>query len=174
MKKNVTELFQNYRHCLRHIWNSFFWQHPHLRSWDSLLVFERLKPHVFRALVQESLTEDLSSELVPSGNFEIVPNIPDNYGNLLATHVVVVKQEGGGRSWSDELPTLSSADATLRFVDVFDWLKMGYVDLRYYLAVIIDFPSRPDLKGYEVLIDVYQADVFWVPAEGGGKQETAL
>ncbi len=162
MNENVTELFQRYRQCLREIWNTHFWQHSKLRNWDSVTVFERLKPSIFQALVLSNLAEGCAcEEAPPQGSFLVVPNVPDNRGNRLATHVVVTKPEGGGRSWSEELLSLGASDATLRFVDVFDWSMMGYVDLRYYVAEISDFAARPDLNGQEILIDVCQADIFW-------------
>jgi len=129
------------------------------------MVFDRLKPSIFQSLVLESLTEDCAYTPAPAATFQVVPNLPDNNGNRLATHVVVTKSEGGGRSWAEELLTLRASDATLRFVDIFDWSMMGYVDLRYYVAEITAFAARPDLEGREVLIDVYQADVFWCKEE---------
>jgi hypothetical protein len=160
MTENVTELFQRYRQCLREIWNAHFWQHSELRNWDSVTVFERLKPCIFRALVLESLAEGCCIQSPPVGTFLVVPNIPDNSGDRLATHVVVTKREGAGRSWVEEILALRASDAALRFVDVFDWSMMGYVDFRYYVAEISGFTARPELNGAEVLIDVYQADVF--------------
>lgn len=163
MTENVTELFQRYRQCLREIWNTHFWQYEELRHWDSVTVFERLKPSIFRALVLETLAEGCAcgDAPPPNGNFLVVPNVPDNRGNRLASHVIVTKSGGGGgRSWAEELLTLQASEATLRFVDVFDWSMMGYVDLRY-IAEITEFPSRPDLAGRQVLIDVCQADIVW-------------
>lgn len=166
MTENVTELLQRYRQCLRDIWNAHFWQHPELRNWDSVTVFEKLKPCLFRALVLESLAEGCAHTAPPEGSFLVVPNVPENGGGRLATHVVVTKSEGGGRSYVEELLTLRASDATLRFVDIFDWSMMGYVDFRYYLAEVSAFAARPDLIGLEVLVDVHQADVVWQAASG--------
>jgi len=60
---------------------------------------------------------------------------------------------------------LRATDATLHFVDVFDWTMMGYVDLRFYVARISTFPARKDLEDREILIDVYQADILWLNEE---------
>jgi len=36
------------------------------------------------------------------------------------------------------------------------------MDLPYYLAEITAFAARPDLVGFEALIEVQQANVFWL------------
>ena len=160
MTENVTDLFDRYRLCLREIWNTYFWQHAEFRTWDSVDVFRRLKPNIFQALVLEVLE-------CTSPNFLVVPKIPDNSGNLLATHVVVTKPDAGGRSWAEELQTLRSSDATLHYVDVFEWSMMRYVDFPHYVAHISAFATRPDLVGREVLIDVHQVEILveWAEAK---------
>ena len=162
MTEDVTELFQRYRLCLREIWNTYFWQHPELRNWESVTVFNRLKPSLFQALVLENLPEGCACDPAPPASFQVVPNIQDNKGNRLATRVVVTTSEAGGRDWKEELPTLDASDATLRFVDIFEWSKLDYMDLPYYLAEITAFAARPDLVGFEALIEVQQANVFWL------------
>jgi hypothetical protein len=163
MRSNVTEIFQRYRQCLRDIWNVYFWRDPDRRNWNSVSVFERLKPCIFHTLVFESLADRCACE--PShvaGRFEIVPNMPDSEGARLATHVIVTKKEREGRSWKEELVTLKASEVTLDFVDVFDWTMMGYVDFRYYVAKIVRLENRSDLVGFEALIEVSQAEVIWV------------
>jgi len=162
MTEDVTELFQQYRLCLREIWNTRYWQNTDLRNWDSVARFNRLKPSIFQAIVIEGLSESCGCEASKIiDGFQVVPDVPDNRGHHLATNVVVTTTENGGRNWIATLDQLASSDVTLRFIDIFDWSMMGYVDLRYYVAEIADFPARPDLHGKEALIDVYQARVFW-------------
>lgn len=172
MTKNVTELFQRYRQCLRDIWNTHFWGHSELRNWDSVSIFERLKPSIFQAIVLETLSDNCScAQSVTNGMFQVVPSVPGPGGGS-ATHVVITKRDPlGGRSYVEELPALRSSEATLRFVDVFDWSVMGYLDLRYYVTRITKFASRPDLEGLEPLIDVCQAEVFWSPTDNSGLDE---
>jgi hypothetical protein len=160
MKRNVTEIFQQYRLSLRDVWNAHFWRLPALRTWDSVEQFERLKPHLFQALVVSRLEEGCCAVSHGTAEFCVVPCVPDENGSAVATHVIVLNQEKSGYSWDQEILTLSALEATLRFVDFFEWSMMAYVDLRYYLVEITSFASRTDLLGRRALVDVHQADVF--------------
>ena len=50
--------------------------------------------------------------------------------------------EQGGRIGKEVQPTLNASEATLRFVDIFEWSKLNDMDLPYYLAEVTAFAAR--------------------------------
>lgn len=74
----------------------------------------------------------------------------------------IVSHEGGqnDRSFANSLPmTKNITELFQRYRQCLR--EIWNTDLRYYIAEITEFPSRPDLAGRQVLIDVCQADIVW-------------
>ncbi len=56
-------------------------------------------------------------------------------------------------------------DLKITLVDLFDWSPMGYIDLRYYVALIEECPKQPEIVGHHALVDVTFARVLWQPKD---------
>jgi hypothetical protein len=73
--------------------------------------------------------------------------------------------EIGGGMWRPLAGPFSPGDLEMSVVDLFDWTRTGYIDLRYYLVLIEDFPAHPEFSQHHALVDVGYPRVLWEPPE---------
>jgi hypothetical protein len=164
---DVTNLVQQYRLLLRHIWNTCFWGDPALRDWRSVKVFDELKGPLFLALVADRL-DPPPSELPPAGNvfgpsFRVVGNLRSESRPAFGSLYVDVGFDGSsqGKCWDHLVGPFLTDGIRLALIDFYDWTPLGYRDFRYYLVRIESFNDQPDKVGREAMVDVSEADVFW-------------
>lgn len=63
------------------------------------------------------------------------------------------------RYWDHPISKVKSSDATLEFIDYFDFDHLGYLDFKYVRARITDFPANSGLVGREALLDAEYVDI---------------
>jgi hypothetical protein len=91
--------------------------------------------------------------------FEVVPASVVCH-EILVNSVVPSILHGGGVWGPLEGPFEPGAfKATL--LDFFDWLPLDYIDIRYYVVIIDDFPAHPTKVGQHALIETTFARVYW-------------
>ncbi len=147
--RDVTDMIQQYRLALRHIWNTHFYPDPAKRTWDSVTTFRTLQLPLYDALVAASLDQPPARRLFES-RFEVVP---DEYVVTLLVNQDSTDPHG---VWKK---TEFSGPPTLVLVDFFDWSPMDYIDLHYYLTRIESWPAHPEWNGHHALVEVAQARV---------------
>lgn len=158
MTCDVTELVEQYRLALRHIWNSHFWSDPTRRQWESVYSFRTLKQPLFNALVADRLDLEHGDSVFGSA-FHVVPasgggdELPFLQVNL---RVPSSPSEG---CWDFLKGPIHANEIELTLVDLFDWSPMGYLDLRYFVVLIKSFAKHPDKVGQHALVDVTHARV---------------
>ena len=168
MKRDVTDIVQRYRQALCYVWNSCIWTDHALRNWDSVDSFRLTKLPLFQALVATALDIE-RSDLFGKG-FELAPKI-DGIGIIPQIQVNSRRpSEPSAGTWLPISGSFKSGDLSLTLVDLFDWSPLGYIDLRYYVALIDASAPHPDLAGQHALIDVMHASVFWNDDERVGEE----
>lgn len=151
----VTESLNRYRSAARTFWNEYFWLNPKLRHWDSVDRFDIIRRNLCASLVLEVLPIDWSLEslflepivplevaVAPEWSIPILINKPREYGN------------GYG---DDPVNAVAPGQATLLFVDYFDWDRLSPIDMRYYRVRIAEFQGQPPLVGKDALLEVQHA-----------------
>ena len=156
---DVTDAFHRYRLASRSLWNGYMWMSGNT-SWDHYEQFKRIKRVLFETFVLAPLGLTWSLEKLfrdPISLFEVIPSSPDI--------PLMVRRPSADRNlyWDDPLNRLARGEATLTFVDHFDWDSSGIIDFQYYRIRIVDFPSNSHLVGREALVDVHHAGVFYRP-----------
>jgi hypothetical protein len=160
--EDVTGVFDHYRITVRSIWNTGFWPDPAFQDWEAQERFEEVSRILFDELVLTKL--DLEWQISdifrkPMPFFRIQPT--SDYGCP-----VMIDREGdaltGGGVWNDPVNRLRPLEAELHFIQFFDWDKMNYIDLQYYMAGIAVFAAQPHLVGRRALIDRQYLKVFRV------------
>lgn len=176
--RNVTEVFKNYRICLREIWNRCFWADTFFQKsdnsekiWNAVKHFDRLVPFFFDALVMEKLInnccveENLSKgtydhifRIVPAGSTTIWPfKKQDRTGESFKNPI-------SGRGSTESGIKIEAKQIDMRFLNFFEWSATDCYDLKYYVVEIRSFPEKPELEGREALVDVEGIEV-WVNPE---------
>ena len=146
----VTQAFQKYRIAARLIWNLFFLPNPELAGWDGRDQFERIKGLLFESLVLGSVSVDMERV-----RFVVVPRAEAG----VPIRIESPRQDDRNHYWDHPISTLKPSDATLEFLDFFDFDPIGYLDFRYVRTRICDFPAHSDLVGREALLDTDYVDI---------------
>ena len=158
--RDVTHFMDHYRVVARTIWNVGFWSQPDLQNWDSRDDFREIKKLLFNALVLARLdeTDEVCTDLraFTDRTLRVVP--------LDSATVPIMIQRPRGEDqagyWDDPVTDIKASDATLTFIDYFDWNEMGYIDFQYYRVRIVSFVSQSHLVGREALLQHQHAKVF--------------
>jgi hypothetical protein len=154
--QDITDLLQNYRECVRHMWNIYYRSLPNINT-DRM--FTEVEDELFRSLVFCQLflwqDEKICIHGAAQPYLRVAPDIAPN-----GTAALWAREDADGRTWHWKELTLASADIELHFMGYFDWGdKQGYRDYQKYRAEIVGYPADPSLEGAELLIDVADARV---------------
>jgi len=147
--QKVTERFVIYRNAARSVWNTAFWPYEELRNWDSRDRFEEIKRILFEAIVLDERRSPSASRFLLAPKGEGVPILIEQ-----------PRPSDANRYWDAPVTTLKSGEATLEYVDFFDWDLLDCSDFRYYKAKIKEFAMHPELTGREALVEVVDVDIY--------------
>jgi len=150
---DVTALMQNYRECVRHLWNSYFRTdaEPH-QDWDLRDHFYDAALILFRALVLYGFDVD-DSQILADYRGDRQPQM------FLRLHVehrseILVNRTGSSGCWDDPVRTIETDDCDLRFIQYFDWWDLGFRDFAFYRVRIVGSSKYPHLVGRDALVPV--------------------
>ena len=116
---DVTPLMQNYRECVRHVWNSYFRAEADpLNDWDLRDRFCDAAVILFQALVLHGLVVDESQVLA---DYRADPQ-PLMFLRLQveSRSEIMVNRTGTSGYWDDPVTHIEPEDCDLRFVQFFD------------------------------------------------------
>ena len=153
---DVTEFFSEYRLLIRDIWNRYFWSDRGLRSWDTVEYFDRLRPLLFESFLAKKIRVKIDEQENTSLRFIVVPDIPGP-DEMVGSPIRISETEGPGSRWDQEPGWVARDDMELEFVDFFDWGRLNYWDLQFYLVQIAQAGKHPHLVGRMALIAVDHA-----------------
>jgi len=159
--KDVTSILNNYRECIRHLWNSYFLHEgevPPLYTDDLLDQFEEVERVLFSALVLTRINKISSEErfgkeplpfLVIAPAAERVPIMINRFSS------------DGNRYWDEPVKEIGRSEARLHFIECFDWNSYGHLDLKYYKVRISLFPTHSIYEGRDALIEVQHVRILF-------------
>ena len=153
--RDITELMNSYRECSRNLWNVYFSKRKDIG--DALDVFEQIRELLFDSIVLSELSYEGEAEGgdIPPPALRIVPQ--------KRTLILIQRSSAPGEAgyWDQEKDMLvGPEDITLAFLDYFDFWKPPMMDFRYFRCRVLSFPSHPDYKGREALLEASNAQVF--------------
>ena len=154
----VTKLVNNYRECVRSIWNSYFLQ-PFSYTQDFELVdsFKRVREELFRSIVLCPVVEDIPDDFLLGLPSPLVKIVPTSVSGDMPVMINRTRGETHGY-WDHPISTLK-AGADLLFVDFFDWNPYGFLDMSLVIAEISDCPEHPDIVGHRLIADLRYAGI---------------
>jgi hypothetical protein len=160
--KDVTQIFETYRECARHLRNTYFSTRDN-EVWDIIEDFEKVARVLFERLVLVQLVEERFCD----GKFE--PEI----GSMIKGITIMIapsstgmpvmisrdNSRGGNKYWDHPITQLETDDVEIVFREYFDWDQFGLIDFRYYLGTIVSSSKYPEIIGHQVLVETIYAKV---------------
>jgi hypothetical protein len=160
---DVTDVLMEYREAKRHLWNCHFVKLSRgLRDCGMLDHYEAIDRHLFYGLVLERLGKG-DYQINVFGE-EAIPflNVTPLRDRSAVPFMLSEEPKETNRAWGNkECSAIKASDAELAFVEFFEWDRYGYVSYQYYRVKILSFPSRPNIVGYEGLIETNHARVLF-------------
>ncbi|MGC1485969.1 MAG: hypothetical protein WA789_19435 [Candidatus Acidiferrum sp.] len=151
--RDITELMSTYRECSRNLWNVYFSKRKDIG--DALDVFEQIRELLFDSIVLSELSYEgeAKGQDIPPPALEVVPT---------ERSLILIRRltEQGGYWDQEKDMVVGPDDIALEFVDYFDFGQIPIMDFRYFRCRVLGFPSHPDYKGREALLEVSGAKVF--------------
>jgi hypothetical protein len=157
--RNVTNLFEQYRECARHLRNTYF-STVESKDWDVIEDFDAVADVVFERLVLFRLEDVWSEQLCEARMREFLRLVPSSAHGV---PVMISRERENKGYWDHPIEMLAPADAQIAFKDYFDWDQHALIDFRYYHGEILQSSKHPDIVGHELLIETQYADVFYIP-----------
>jgi hypothetical protein len=148
---DVTARFDEYRECVRHLWNVHFRPDAELNNdWDLRDSFDRLAVELFRVLVLRKIGR-MDAELAPDYFYPRVPLMFFRLEFPERTDIMINRGIDTGY-WDDPLRMASSDDLDVRFVQFHDWSLLEYRDFAHYRGRIVGSRSHSHVIGRDILI----------------------
>ena len=149
--RDVTELINRHRECVRHLWNTYFWPQAEIDDdWNLRDQFEDISTKLFSALVLWPIERE-SYELKPEylqpqtavSFLHVVPN---------GSCQILINREVSSGYWDYPIETVEESDVDLRFIHYFDWWMIGHRDFEFFRIVISSSSAHPELNGKHALV----------------------
>ena len=141
----ATDIVQQYRLALHHIWNVHFWGSQVEKDWDLVNEFNTLKLPLFNVLVVARLAPEMaSSRQIFGEEYKVIPKIAHGAGaSISSLQVDVGLPKGPGSCWKQIQGSFGSAEIKLTLLDFFDWTELSWRDFQYYRVRIHQFEKEP-------------------------------
>lgn len=153
--ENVTDIFQKYRECARHIRNIYY-APDDFGDENTSEDFDELAIVLFKHLIigEFGINRNLISWLAePASMFQIIPS-----GDSCP---IMINRQGQSDYWDHPITEIRKDDLEMVFIDYFDWDDMDLVDFRYYWVRITASAAYPELVGFDALIATIYAEVYY-------------
>jgi hypothetical protein len=105
---------------------------------------------------------DLETGELFGDRFHVVPRDKE-FPSLLVN--LRPPNDPGGGMFDTSKGALGNGDVSLTLLDMFDWLPLDYIDLRYYETRIREFKAHPEYVGHRALVEVMYCKVLYDEGE---------
>ncbi len=158
--RDITDIIDNYRECVRHLWNKFFYIDGNLSAYtdQTLDSYELIVKELFQALVLEKVQRTFPAETLLSEPIKFIRIVPRS--DEVPVMINRSADRGSGY-WDDPVKRVKQSEIDLRLIGFFDWDSYGYIDLRYFRSRIVSFTTNPHLVGRDTLLEVGHARVYF-------------
>ena len=148
---DVTSWMDEYRECVRHLWNTYFRRDAEpSQDWELRDEFNEAASILFRALVLRKLNR---ADIVVAPDHRANPE-PLMFLRLKVDaprSTIMVNRELTGGYWNDPL---EEGDLDLRFIHFFDWWTLGFRNFELYRVRIVASERYPRVVGKDALVPV--------------------
>lgn len=161
--EDVTPLFNNYRECVRHLWNAYYRALPDsCRDFDLYDEFDDIAVAIFSSIVMRALgifdhklAAGYTATPQPLPGFFVIPNLPTG------TPIMINREQARSGYWDHPIGTVTSNDVELCFLRFFDFDWQNYRNYRYFEVLIQASVKYPEIAGRVALLEVEHAKVMF-------------
>lgn len=160
--KDVTQLFNNYRECIRNLWNIHFIQIESSNTWNLFEEYDEICSKLFGSLLlnQVGRPEYIKSSACammpePLLFFRVFPSVETG------VPINISREKNSYGYWDNPIAFIKPDEADMRFIDFFDFDLIGFRDFQFCRVKIIDSKAYPDLKGYDALLECNHIKIFF-------------
>jgi len=157
--RNVTEVFERYRECARHLRNTYF-STIQSKDWECIEDFDAVDEVLFERMVLQRLEDAWSPRLTKARMKEFLRLVPSSESGV-PVMISCEKEQSG--VWDHPLTRLAPGDAEIAFTSYFDWDQHALIDLRYYKGQILASQKHPAIVGHALFIETQYAEVHYIP-----------
>jgi hypothetical protein len=161
--EDITHLMNDYRECVRHIWNNYFAlkggsNNPELikRAQEN----ERFEYDIATLLFESLVLYKIGRRQYALG--KLLPFIKISTTGSGCPIMVAADNPPKGR-WDHPVEIFVPAEMELSFIDFFDWDQFSYRDWKHYLVQITQSAKYPELIGHQALLDWEHVKVLFDP-----------
>ena len=160
--RKVTDIFERYRECARHLRNTYF-STIESKDWETIKDFEAVDDVLFERMVFSKLEDVRSPRLSKARMSELLRLIPSSQHGV----PVMISRDKGQTSgaWDNPIDRLTPEDAEIAFTGYFDWDSHALIDLRYYRGQILSSKKYPAIVGHALFIETQYAEVHYIPEQ---------
>ena len=152
---DLTFIFNLYRECACNLWNMYFLKQPLLRvTWDVVDDFDNICTQLFLTLVLDPVGRQSEKKqpmykypLSPLMSFRVIPLLE---GGVPLRINRDVPPKG---YWDYPFEMIKPSDADLRFIDYFDFDRLGSCHFQYCRVRIVSSERYPELIGRDALLE---------------------
>lgn len=167
MAIDITPAINAYRECIRHLWNTYFLdQLSHSEAqWDISDEFDDICTLLFASLVMNPIGYTKQKKSPGYAKFpepilclQVVPTC------ALDSSLFLVNRENMKASgyWDHPITSIQPQDIDLRFIDFFDFDKLGYKECEYYLVRIADSFQCKNIIGRQALVKAHFVRILFI------------
>jgi hypothetical protein len=168
--RNVTPQFAKFREAARHLWNSSFYRPAGDArggtTWDERSAFSRVATELFVAMLTGPL-EATHERLPPMG--EAAPNALPSFrvqpSSSTGAPILINRASPRTGYWDDPVREVTPSEATMHFVQFFDWDEIGLRDFQFIETRIVSFPTQPQIVGRYALIEFGYATIQFIETD---------
>lgn len=165
--EEITGLLNTYRECARNLWNVYMRHQIHdnesssSNQWDMSDEFDDICTKLFHMLVLLPLKkinyEKTASYKALKDTLSFLQVVPKHEVPIL------INREKNSMSgyWDHPINRIKPDTTDMRFIDYFDFDKLGYRNFEYYQVRIVASSAFPDLTERDALVSPQYVNVFF-------------
>ena len=162
--KDVTQLFNEYRECVRNLWNIHFLKQMSETSsdWDVFERYDDVCSMLFASLVLNQVDREKykkASAYVNSPEpllfFRVIPAVE------IGVPVNISREKNNLHYWDHSINFIKPNETDMRFIDFFDLDLLGFRDFQYSRIKIVNSNIHPELIEHDALIGCNQIKIFF-------------
>jgi hypothetical protein len=157
--EDVTNLFINYRECVRHLWNTYF---QPVADWDVRDEFDAVSRDIFSSLVLRSLdmphvglSPESSEKPTMLPGFRIIPSVEHG------TEILINRDLPRSGYWDHPVSRVRPDEVELHLLRFFDFDQLGNREYRYLEVFVHASPKYPDIVGRAALIEFVNTKILF-------------
>lgn len=160
--QNITEMLLNYREATRHLWNTYFrGKVVSLRDSPILDSYEEIDRLLFSSLVLINLQKDINTLEYRTRPISYLIIRPREGAQHLGFRIGE-KRGNSTTMWNVATSVEFRQGTELEFIGLFEWDSYGFVSYSYVKVHISRCPAKPDIEGKDALIEISEAQFFFV------------